>query len=328
MNRIFTLLLFVFISFVARAQTIEKSAPSIDSLKELDMILNLLDSTNNPKSYFDVSLGIGNRSFSVNNNSVNASQSQVNKLYYTPAISYHHKSGFGISVTPFFTTDNGKLKAYQTAITPSFDYESDKISTGISFSKFLADTKSYNSNSTYQNDLFAYFQYTKSYIQPIISLGYSTGKFKEITQGDSVTIVLPNRNVRIARFDSTNNEVKDFSASFGIEHTYTFDKVFSSKGSLSFTPQFVLNATREKFNSTITNIRIVNAARRTNRLKALTQDLNSSFRFQSVALSLSTDYYIGNFVISPNFYIDYYLPPTTEKRLSNVFSVSVGYTFY
>jgi hypothetical protein len=80
--------------------------------------------------------------------------------------------------------------------------------------------------------------------------------------------------------------------------------------------------------SALLNVRAVNIATRTNKLKSLTQNTNSPFAFQSIALALSTDYYIGNFVISPNFYIDYYLPPTTEKRLSNLFSFSIGYTFY
>jgi hypothetical protein len=324
MRKVLLLLSFVTSTSLLSAQTVnEKNI--IDSLEDAKLFLALLDSLDEkPSSYFDVSIGIGNGSFSVNNNSVNASQAQVNKLYYTPSIGYHHKSGFGISITPYFTTDNGNLKTYQTAVTPSYDYESNIISTGISFTKFITDTKSYTSNSTFQNDLYAYVKYAKSYIQPTLALGYASGIFKERYFVDSVG---PSA-FRIARFDSTKNEIKDFSISFGIEHVFNFDSVFTKKGSLTFTPQLVLNAGSEKFTSTITNSRRVANATRTNRLKSLTQTANSSFAFQSIALSLSTDYYIGNFVISPNFYIDYYLPPTTEKRLSNVFSFSIGYTFY
>ncbi len=324
MRKILFLLFFIFSTTLLTAQTITQQNIE-DSLIDAKLFLALLDSLDDkPSSYFDVSIGIGNRSFSVNNNSVNASQAKVNKLYYTPSIGYHHKSGIGISVTPYFATENGNLKTYQTAITPSYDYESNKISTGISFTKFIADTKSYNSNSTYQNDLYAYFKYTQSYIQPIVSLGYASGKFNETYFRDSVK--LPNRTV--ARFDTTKNEIKDFSVSFGIEHVFNFDSVFTKKGTLTFTPQLVVNAGSEKFKSTITNVRALALATRTNRLKSLTQTDNAAFAFQSIALSLGADYYIGNFVISPNVYIDYFLPPTTEKRLSNVFSFSIGYTFY
>jgi hypothetical protein len=323
MQKILLLLFVIFSTINLSAQTgSEKKV--LDSLEDAKLFLALLDSLDEkPTSYFDVSLGVGNGSFSVNNNSVNASQAQVNKLYYTPSIAYHHKSGFGISVTPYFTTDNGNLKTYQTAITPSYDYESNKISTGISFTKFIADAKSYNSNSTYQNDLYAYFKYNKSFVQPIFSLGFAKGTFYERTFFDSIG---PPR-YRVAIFDSTKNEIKDFSVSLGIEHIFNFDSVFTKKGTLTFTPQIVLNAGSEKFKSTIINSRRVANATRSNRLKSLTQTDNSAFSFQSVALSLSVDYYIGNFTISPNFYIDYYLPATTGKRLTNVFAFSVGYTF-
>ena len=324
MQKLLLLLSLIFSTTLLSAQTVTKHNIE-DSLLDATLLLALLDSLDEkPSSYFDVSIGIGNRSFSVNNNSVNASQAQVNKLYYTPSISYNHKSGFGISVTPYFTSDEGNFKTYQTAITPSFNYEANKISTGISFTKFITDTKSYKSNSTYQNDLYAYVKYTKSYILPILSLGYASGTFNERFFYDSIG---PTR-FRVAVFDSTKNKVKDFTLSLGIEHIFKFKNIFTEKGSLTFTPQIVLNAGSEKFTSTITNSRRVAAATRTNRLKSLTQKDNAAFAFQSLALSISADYYIGNFVISPNFYIDYYLPPTAQKRLANVFAFSLAYTFY
>lgn len=319
------LLSFVFICTINLSAQTSNEKKVLDSLEDAKLFLALLDSLDEkPTSYFNVSLGVGNGSFSVNNNSVNATQAQVNKLYYTPSIAYHHKSGVGISITPYFTTIDGNLKTYQTAITPSYDYESNKISTGISFTKFIADTKSYTSNSTYQNDLYAYFKSTKSYIQPILTIGYASGTFNEISFRDSLK--LPNRTIAI--FDSTKNDIKDFSVSLGIEHVFNFDSVFTKKGTLTFTPQIVVNAGAEKFKSTITNRRAAAAVATGNRrLKSLTQSANSPFAFQSIAFSLSADYYIGNFIISPNFYIDYYLPATTQKRLSNVFSFSVGYAF-
>jgi hypothetical protein len=321
MKKVLSLLTFIVFALFVHAQDTTFNKALADEL------IAMLDSLEAPKSYVNFSLGIGNRSFSVNNNSVNASQSQVNKLYYTPSIGYFHKSGFGISVSPYLTVENGSLKNYQTAITPSFDYESNKIAAGISFTKFITDTKSYTSNSTYQNDLYTYLKYTKSYIQPILMVGYSSGKFNDISY-DSVFGPPPNYRLLAIKKDSTKNVVKDFSVSLGIEHTFTIDSLFSKNAYLTFTPQLVLNAGSEKFTSTITNTRRVTNATRNNRLKSLTLTDNAAFAFQSIALSLSAEYYIGNFAISPNLYIDYYLPATTEKRLSNVFSLSVSYSLY
>ena len=292
----------------------------------MNELLNMTDSSEKTKSYFDITLGVGNRSLSVNNNSVNASQALINKLYYTPSIGYYHKSGFGISISPYITLQNGNLKNYQTAVTPSFDYESTKISTGISFTKFITDKASYSLNSTYQNDLYGYIQYNKSFIQPILSLGYSTGIYNDISF-DTLFGPINNRIIAIRR-DSTKNEVKDFSVSFGIEHRFEFDSIFSKNGTLSFIPQLVLNAGSEKFTSTIINSRRVAKATKNNRLKSLTQTDDAVFSAQSIALSLTAEYNIGNFIITPNLYIDYYLPTTTEKKISNLFSISVGYSIY
>jgi hypothetical protein len=278
-----------------------------------------------PKSYFDVSLGIGNKLFSVNNNSVNASQSQVQKIFFTPSIAYYHKSGFSIAITPYLTNDSGAMKVYQTAITPSYDYEGDNFAAGVSYTRYLADNKSYNTNATYQNDLFGYFKYTKPVIQPSLSLGFSNGSYNEINLVSFKPIIGPEKIVK----DSTNNTISDFSLSIGIEHSFQFDSVFSTKGSLYFTPQLVLNTGSGKYSTTHVNKLLVKAAQRNKRVKSssLTESGRIPFEFQSLALSLTADYSIGKFTVSPNVYFDYYLPTTTENRFSTIFSLSLGYAF-
>lgn len=306
------------------AQTVKSKTSSV---KDLNKQNDLLDSLDKPQSYFDLSFGIGNTSFSVNNNAVNASQSLISKLYFTPTIGYFHKNGFGISIAAYLSNENRRIKNFQTAITPSFDYESNSISTGISFSKFITDTKSYNSNSTYQNDLYGYLQYTKRSLQPILSIGYSSGVYNDISF-DTLFGSPPNFRILNIRKDSTKNVVKDFSLSFGVEHTFNFDSLFTNDASLTFTPQLVLNAGSEKFTSTITNTNRIAKAKKNNRLKSLSTTDNVVFDFQSLALSLTAEYAIGNFILSPNLYLDYYLPTTIEKRLSSVFSLTLGYSFY
>jgi hypothetical protein len=283
----------------------------------------MLDSLDKPKSYFDVSIGIGNKLFSVKNNSVNASQTQVNKIFFTPSIAYHHKSGFSIAITPYLTSDSGAMKVYQTALTPSYDYAGDNFAAGISYTRYVADNTSYNTNATYQNDLFAYFKYTKTVIEPSLSLGFANGSYNEIN-----LITLPALGNRIVK-DSTSNTISDFSLSVGVEHSFQFDSLFSNKSSLTFTPQLVLNAGSEKYSTTHLNKNFVALAKRNKRVKSssITESGKTPFEFQSLALSLTADLSIGNFSISPNVYFDYYLPTTTENRLNTVFSLSLGYAF-
>jgi hypothetical protein len=175
MKKIVTILFLLGISVAVNAQKITAAKTIVDSLEELNLLMEMLDSLDKPKSYFDVSIGIGNKLFSVKNNSVNASQTQVNKIFFTPSIAYHHKSGFSIAITPYLTSDSGAMKVYQTALTPSYDYAGDNFAAGISYTRYVADNTSYNTNATYQNDLFAYFKYTKTVIEPSLSLGFANG---------------------------------------------------------------------------------------------------------------------------------------------------------
>jgi hypothetical protein len=330
MNRITTLVLFVFISIAANAQTEDNKNASLDSLKELDMLLGLLDSADNPTSNFDINLGIGNKLFSQKNNSVNATQAQVNQLYYTPSVGYHHKSGLGLSVTSYIANDNGTVKIYQTALTPSYDYSGKSISASLSYSHYFADTKAYNSNSTFQDDWYASVRYKKWVIEPTIAIGYTTGKFYEVSRLDTVG-PMPN----VVYNDSTSNSIKDFSLNAGIEHSFEFESLFTKNDGLSLTPQLILSAGSEKYTSTrinkviypVLNQFLQKRAAKRGKVISRSQSDNTSFTIQSLALSLSVDYSIGKFSISPNVYSDYYLPATTEKRLNTVFSISFGYYF-
>ncbi len=64
-----------------------------------DDLLNFLYSIKKPTSYFAVKLGVGNKVFSVNNNSINSSQTEVNttatytKQYLQPSLSLGYNAG-------------------------------------------------------------------------------------------------------------------------------------------------------------------------------------------------------------------------------------------
>ena len=299
------------------------SADSLKILNELfkdDDLLKLLDSTETPHSTIKLSIGIGNKLFSLKNNSLNTSQSEVNKIYYTPSISYYHKSGLSIGIMPYLTDNNGSLKIYQTAISPSYDFDNKFISTGISYTHYFADNKSYNNNSIYQHDIYSYIQYTKSYIKPILSLGYSTGNFKEI---NVFTFDRFNATVK----DSTKNNIKNFSVSAGIEHSFVADSIFSHNDGLVFTPQLMLLAGSEKQISTHLNKAYDILLKRSKKIKSRTQTTKAGLALQSLALSLNATYSFGKFFFVPNIYTDYFLPETTDKKITTVFSIAFGVSF-
>jgi hypothetical protein len=302
----------------------EKAA--LDSMMKHDEFLNLLDSADKRVSYVDISIGVGNREFSAKNNSVNTSQASTTKLYYTPSVAYHHKSGFGIGVMPFLASDSGSFKVYQTAVIPSFDYTGDKISTGISFSRYFADNNSYNTNSIFQNDLYLYFKLPHGIIQPGIAVGYSTGKYKEINIFKYTPLFPPNSQPRLVH-DSTDNKISDFTLSASIEHDFNFYNLLSKKDGISIIPQLMLSGGSEQLSITHLNKNYDLLNKRSGKLRNRTKNNSTAFGIQSAAFSLDLNYTTGKFFFEPNIYLDYFLPSTTEKRLTTVFSVTTGFSF-
>jgi len=316
-------LLSVVSSFAQKTKFTKAEKATLDSMMKNDEFLKLLKKD---KSYFDISIGMGNRLFSEKNNSVNASQAETNKIFYNPAVSYHHKSGLSINISPYLSSDSGSLTVYQTGITPAYDYQDEKWGAGISYTRFLADNNKYNTKSTYQNDFYVYGKYLKPFIQPGLVVGYTSGKYKEI---NLVTFTPPlPLQPRIVK-DSTSNKISDFTITASAEHAFELDKIFTRDDGITITPQFMLNAGSEKLIITHTNqayAKLISASRRVNK-RSTTQNGSTGFALQSAAFSLDLLYGIGKFYIEPNIYLDYYLPSTTAKRVSTFYSITAGISF-
>ena len=310
---------FILFALSTFAQLNHNDSTQINS--ELDEeLFNILK---NQKSYnhFTFTAGVGNKFFSVKNNAVNSSQSQVNKLFYTGALNYQHKSGFNVSVMPYVASDNGKLKIYQTAVTPGYNLSANNIDFSLSYTRYFADYKAYNSTAIYQNDFYTTIKFIKPFLQPSLSLGYTTGWFKEINID-----TIKNLNNRIVR-DSTKNNIKNFSMSLGLEHSFEFENFLHTDGNLSLKPQFLVIAGSEIFNVIHTNKNYNAFVKKSKKFKPQTQKLNDAFNLQSLALSFDVTYSIGKFSLSPNMYVDYYMHGTKGKRFTNVYSLSAGISF-
>ncbi len=317
MYKLFSILAFLCLSFSAIAQekitASEKKA--LDSMREADEYLKMLEEED--KSYLDISLGIGNGSFSTNNPAQNAT-GVVKQLVVTPSISFHHKSGFSFGITPFITNDSsGKTRLYQTGISPSYNYEDDKVNLSLSYTRYLCDLKKYNNDCLYQNEFFGSIKATKGAIQPGLQLGYANGNYKEVSWN---TFTTPTGVTRLIR-DSTHNKTSYFSTTVLIGHDFVIENVFDKKDELDISPSIMLNAGSDNLTTTHVN-------KLYDRLKFLSSRKKTSeankFQLQSVAFSTDILYGIGKFYVQPSIYVDYYLPETTNKRLSSIFAFAIG----
>ena len=301
----------------------------LDSMFKNDEFIKLMRKKD--KNYLDVAFGIGNGEFSANNNAANATA--VNRqLVYTPAINYRLKNGLSFGIAAFITADStNKPELYQTGLTAGYDYYGKTFYAGGSYTRYLSNQHKYNSKSLYQNDLFAYIKLAKGMLQPGITLGYVTGRYKETNFVSFKRLVhLPNPPpngrdtvITVTGKDSTDNETSYFSAAATVAHDFAFYNILSKKDELDFIPTLILNMGSDKLTQTHTNA-VFNRPALSKRKKS---DFNNKFQVQSIAASFDITYMVNKFFIQPIVYFDYYLPETTENRFSAIFSITAGFSF-
>ncbi|MFT3933793.1 MAG: hypothetical protein QM726_09280 [Chitinophagaceae bacterium] len=289
-----------------------------------------LDSLTAPKSFFTASVGMGNKSFSIKNNSLNT-QETSHQLSLTPNIGYYHKGGLGISATGFLANVAGGFHFYQYAITPSYDYISHKIAAGISYTRYFGkDTATLNS-TPYDNDLFAYFNLRSGHWRYGISAGYATGNFDDkLTYTDSIYryIILQQRYgwTTYSKTVESHNHIKDYSLSGSVRRDFEWDGLLHKKDNavLNLTAYLVTGMSRIKTN---TNVSYATKKLTLSKFKKSYSDADgNNFQLQSAAVSASLFYTIGKFNILPVWFMDYYFQDTDQK-FTQVFSLTFAYNF-
>ena len=331
MRNIFYLVFFLTLSVsksFAQVQS-EKNLAEKDSIELEDQLMKLLGTAEKPASYLFASVGVGNRLYSVKNKSLNASQNTASVAVYSPSLAYFNKSGFGISAGANLLNEEKSFGINQYSISPSYDLTgNENISLGISFTHYFVKDKYSVFSSSVQNDLFTSFGYKKSWLQPGIALGYSSGEYGEAKNKDTVI-----SGVKRYFYDTLNYKNNSFYTMFSISHQFFWYSALHKSDGLSFTPSLLLNAGSGSTATTHqTNVPVPGAGgfeifRGLNRRGRAPRVQTSKFEMQSIGLNLDLNFFIGNFNIEPQFYVDYYLPATSSKKTTTIFMLNVGYTF-
>ena len=302
----------------------------MDSLLQYDETLKLLNSYTNPSSYFRINLGIGNKLYSSQDKAIESLQS-ASQLVISPSVAYSHKTGLGISFTGFLLNENKKTGFYQYSISPFYNYTKGKAANASLTYTHYFERDIYSSNtSPIQDEFYGSFVFKKPWLKPGISVGYSAGTYYEIINIDTMIRVV-NQRVHIKYIDTTITRISSFSLAGTIEHSFTFYNLFSVKDGLVFIPQFSfitgINTYHVSHKSTVANYNAFTKklAKRIRNFQS--QAGNDKYEAQSLGLDLDLYYSIGKFYLEPEFYTDYYLPETKDKKFTGIFNVNFGITF-
>ncbi len=306
--------LLVLASFTGKAQQKNNSPLSDDD-----------DDTKDTPSYFQVASAFSNSYFSSRNKNINASQ-QAKNFVFTPSVSYFHKSGLGLSTAAYHIKEGSNSGFYQYSISPSYSYtKSENIDATVSYTRYIIK-KGYEAlASPFKNELYGQINLKQLWLQPGISGGFANGNFTQYNKIDTVL-----NGTRRMFTDTVHTKLSNFTLSAFVQHQFNFYGLFDNNDEIGITPQLLLNAGSSIFNETHKNPFLSGIQKRNSsgRFKhAGNKNQQTSFEIQSLAFNTDVNYSIGKFGINPQLYLDYYLPQTTDKRLTAVYSVQLSYNF-
>ena len=308
----------------ATTLTAEEKA-ALDSMFNNDEFFKMLNEKKDT-SYVELSFGVSNGVFSIKNNSLNAEQASSNKIFYTPSVGYVHKSGFGISASCYIASDSNRIKVFQYAINPSYNYYSKKIDIGASYTRYITGSSTGFDVNPYKNDLYGNIVFKKPWIRPGIGVGYSIGRIKEYFDSVITFTQIP-RTITIR--DTITTRLSSFSMNASISHTWEFRNVISHNDELDLQPTLLINGSNQKI--TVTHSGSLNHRRPVvqSLLKSAYGDgsTREKFSLQSLAFMFGAAYGKGKFIIQPQIYLDYYLHDTESKKLSAIYSFVISYAF-
>lgn len=315
----------LFLSTRVGAQSADSSEPIspayVDSLMSNDSLMKdfnaFIDSAQGAKTLLAIELASGNGFFISKN--ATAATGYATKAFFSPTITYLHKSGLGISASAYATTNNGSLSVYQGVITPSFDIGRRNWSAGISYSRYINQDSTSFGITPMRNDAYVYGVFKKFWLEPGAAFDFSFDSYKLeqylLTTDDPPRLDILNYNIH----------AHTMSAIATLQHDFEWFGLLSKNDHIAFTP--TLNVLADASNYDIAT---------TNHLKAgLPQEWGKNFAktgrgtgfaFESVGALFDAVYTFGHFLVDPQLLTTYFInasPGVQSVRVSYLMNVGL-----
>jgi hypothetical protein len=292
----------------------------VDTLALYDSLLNELQLLGlvggGSRSVLDVNLGMGNGSFALQNSKYGANSAQ---FFYTAGLGYYHKSGLSLSGGLNVTSDSNVLKVYQGYVSPAYDFSSSSVAAGVSYYKYFNASNTGFYISPLVNEVYAYFTYRKSWLQPKIAFDYGWGTYNELANLQFIDTVRFRRLARLVRYLSQQDAsapVSDFSIIASVRHDFLFLSKKNEKNFFRYAPGLQVMAGTATY-GTNTPLNSLNGPRLANlaevrffqeNFAAAFAPPEQSFAFQNINLSQMAMYGIGKWYLQGQLVLSYILP--------------------
>lgn len=278
----------------------------------------------------EINIGITNSAFSQHSSALSAA-ALAQKIFFVPAISFYHKSGFGVTATTYLNFESGAKNPFQYSVSPNYDYTKNKnFAIGASYNYYFGRDANSKYSSPYQHEIYAYYTNKQSWLNLGISTDFSTGTSNENYLKDSVITSVAGINRTVTLTAVAKSKTTDFIVSPTISHEFLFEDVFSEGDNLNIKPSLMLNAATGKYSATYTgnvgSFALAQLKAKKRNAKGLAGTENTKFNFQSAALAATINYQIGNLSVTPEIYVEYSFPKA-ESRFNYIYTINIGYSF-
>jgi len=301
-----------------------------DSKSFMDSLMvgfdNYLDSILHKQNHFQASVGIGSGLYSIDSKT---SQGYVNKsrIVVSPAVGFIHKSGFGLNAVAFVMAEGTKYVPYMGAIIPSYDLIKKNFSTGISYSRYLVKDSLNFYTTPINQELYAYITYKKWWLRPTVAVSYGWGSESSFEKRKIQIRKNRKKTHTVYVTEKSVEQVSDLSFMFSVRKDFNFFEVLSKTDMVCFTPVILLRAGTQQYGFNSTYSYEAPKSVKVNNLPT-NNSISDRSRFlpESAALILRASYLKGNWVLQPQFLLDYYLPGT-DAPVSTAWALTAGWSF-
>lgn len=223
------------------------TAAYADSLVADDSVIKdlnaFIDSISRPKTLLAVEMGVGNGFFTTK--SATAGTGYTTKTFFTPTVTYLHKSGLGISGSAYATEDQGRMTIYQGAITPLYDIARRNWEAGISYTRYInKDSLSFGVDPL-RNDVYVYGVFKKFWLEPGLAFDWSFDAFRYDEQVDTKDVVDASRYSRI--------HAHTLAGVITLQHDFEWFGAVYKDDHLAFTPTLMTLADAANYDISIPN---------------------------------------------------------------------------
>jgi hypothetical protein len=306
----------------------------VDSVMHDDSLLKglsaFIDSAEGPKTLLAIEFGAGNGFFISKN--ATAAMGYSTKAFFTPTITYLHKSGLGISASAYATQDRGRLSVYQGAITPSYGIAQKDWAAGVSYSRYINKDSISFGLTPLRNDIYMYGVFKKFWLEPGAAVDFSFDSYKL------------EQNPLLSDFSSEGAEDQEsavynykvhahtMSAIITLQHDFEWFHIFSRDDHIAFTPTFNVLADASNYDISVINHLKVGMAERYDRNSTSNKTGNTSkangFAIESAGALFDAVYTFGRFLIDPQILATYFINATPGVQSFRVsYLMNVGLVF-